>query len=92
MNREESLAAMEAFARSPAAKWIGNRLERDAFLQKCTRCGAEARLPMPPALATAYALGARGDDLRRAVPPDFDDKLFRWKRDFQIAHEGCGPA
>ena len=89
MNREETLRAAEKLAASPAAKWIGNKLEGGKLLQKCMRCGAEAVLELPAAVTQAFQAGARGDTLASSVPPDFDDKLFTWKRDFQVAHEGC---
>jgi hypothetical protein len=78
MNREESLRAVETLAASPAAQWIGNKLEGAVWLQKCARCGAEESLKMPP--------NVRGP---ADVPAGFDEKLYAWKRTFQIAHEGC---
>jgi hypothetical protein len=91
MNREESLRALEELAASPAATWIGNKLLDDGsrLLQKCMRCGAEQIFEMPFAAVAAFQAGARGDALASEVPPDFDAKLYAWKRDFQIAHEGC---
>ena len=44
----------------------------------CMRCGAEQNLELPPNITNA-----------KDVPAGFDAKLFAWKRDFQIAHEGC---
>ena len=83
MTREEAIRAAKELGRSPAAKWIGNKIvDGTKILQKCTRCGAEAELVLPrPA-----------DDLRgqpQNVPIGFDEKLYAWKREFQIAHEGC---
>jgi hypothetical protein len=91
MNREESQRALQELAASPAARWIGNKvLDGGArLLQKCTRCGAEEVLEVPRAVATSFQGGSRGDALASQVPPDFDAKLFAWKRKFQIAHEGC---
>jgi len=91
MTREEAVRALEELAASPAATWIGNKTLDGGMklLQKCTRCGAEQVLEMPSAVVTASLNGARGDALAKHVPPDFDAKLYTWKRDFQIAHEGC---
>lgn len=91
MNRDETIRAAEELGRSPAAKWIGNKiLDGGArLLQKCTRCGAEEVLEMPNAAVTAFQRGARGDALASQVPPDFDAKLYAWKKAFQLAHEGC---
>lgn len=89
MNREETARAAKALGASPAAKWIGNKLENGTLLQKCMRCGAEQTLEMPAAVMKAFQGGARGDALASQVPPDFDAKLYAWKHDFQIAHESC---
>ena len=80
MNREESIRALAELAASPAAAWIGNKLVDGGtrLLQKCTRCGAEQVIAMPPNI--------RGP---ADVPIGFDEKLFAWKRAFQIAHESC---
>jgi hypothetical protein len=79
MNREESLRALKELASSPAAKWIGNKLEADGtLLVKCVRCGDEARLKMPSNVRSPLD-----------VPVGFDEKLFAFKRGFQIAHENC---
>lgn len=78
MNREEAAQALEILAASPAAEWIGNKIVKGSWLQKCTRCGAEETLEMPPNI--------HGPE---DVPAGFDEKLFNWKRAFQIAHEGC---
>jgi hypothetical protein len=78
MTREESLRAMADLASSPAAGWIGNKFGDSMLFQKCMRCGAEESLKMPP--------NVRGP---ADVPAGFDEKLFAWKRAFQIAHEGC---
>jgi len=59
------------------------------LLQKCARCGAEETLEMPPTAVTAYQEGARGTALARTVPPDFDAKLYAWKRGFQDDHARC---
>lgn len=78
MTRKEALRAAEILAASPAAKWIGNRLIGGVLFQMCMRCGAEQNLELPPNITSA-----------KDVPAGFDEKLFAWKRDFQIAHEGC---
>lgn len=78
MTQDEALRAVEVLGASPAAKWIGNKLVSGVLLQKCMRCGAEQTLELPQKIS-------RPAD----VPPGFDEKLFAWKRDFQIAHEGC---
>ena len=78
MNQAESLRALKELAASPAAAWIGNRLVGRSWVQICTRCGAEQALQLP-----AKAHGPLD------VPPSFDEKLFQWKRAFQLAHEGC---
>jgi hypothetical protein len=79
MNREQSLRALAELAASPAAKWIGNKLDVDnTLLIKCTRCGAEDRLKMPSNVHSPLD-----------VPAGFDEKLFAFKRGFQIAHESC---
>ena len=80
MNREESLRAMEELASSPAAKWIGNKLVDDGvkLLQKCMRCGTEQVLEMPPNMKSPAD-----------VPIGFDEKLYAWKKAFQVAHAGC---
>ena len=91
MNRDEAARAADQLGRSPAAKWIGNKmLDGGAkILQKCTRCGVEQILEMPAAMVSAFKCGLRGDAIAALVPPDFDAKLFAWKRDFQLAHESC---
>jgi hypothetical protein len=91
MTREDAMRALEELASSPAARWIGNRFVDGGsrLLQKCTRCGAEQLLDMPPSTVAAFQAGARGDTLASKVPPDFDERLFIFKREFQIAHEGC---
>jgi hypothetical protein len=89
MNRDEAARAAQELAKSPAAKWIGNKLVGGALIQKCTRCGAEQALEMPGDAMKAFQRGGRGDAVAAHVPPDFDAKLFAWKRDFQRAHEGC---
>ena len=78
MNHEQTIRALDQLATSPAARWIGNNLVGGVLLQKCTRCGAEQLLELPPNIQ-------RPAD----VPPGFDEKLYAWKRDFQVAHEGC---
>lgn len=89
MNRDESMRALDELGRSPAAKWIGNKLDGKRLLQKCTRCGAEEKLEMPAELLLAFQGGKRGDVLAGQVPADFDAKLFAWKKAFQVAHEAC---
>jgi hypothetical protein len=91
VNRAETLRAAEELSKSPAAKWIGNKLIENGakVLQKCMRCGAEEVLEMPKAATTAFQRGARGDSLASQVPPDFDSKLYAWKKAFQLAHESC---
>ena len=80
MNREESIRALETLAASPAAKWIGNRFLNGGsrLLQKCLRCGAEQATDLPTNIK-------RPAD----VPIGLDEELYAWKRDFQVAHEGC---
>lgn len=78
MNREETTRAVEILAASPASRWIGNKIVDGTWLQKCMRCGAEETLALPP--------NVHGPE---DVPTGFDEKLFNWKRSFQIAHEGC---
>lgn len=78
MNREETLHAIEVLAASPASRWICNKIVDGAWLQKCARCGAEETLVLPP--------NVHGPE---DVPAGFDEKLFNWKRTFQVAHEGC---
>lgn len=78
MNREEAVRAADLLAASPAAKWIGNKLIGGVLLQKCMRCDAEQSLELPTNIHSPAD-----------VPPGFDEKLFTWKRDFQIAHESC---
>ena len=79
VNREKSMLALAELAASPAAKWIGNKLEADGtLLVKCTRCGGEDRLKMPSNIRSPLD-----------VPVGFDEKLFAFKRSFQIAHESC---
>lgn len=78
MNREETARAVKVLASSPASRWIGNKIVDGAWLQKCTRCGAEETHALPP--------DVHGPE---DVPAGFDEKLFDWKRAFQIAHEGC---
>lgn len=78
MNRGEAARAIEVLAASPASRWIGNKIVDGTWLQKCTRCGAEETLVLPP--------DVHGPE---DVPVGFDEKLFAWKRSFQIAHEGC---
>jgi hypothetical protein len=89
MNCNESMRAVDELGRSPAAKWIGNRIDGKILLQKCMRCGAEEKLTMPAELLFAFKGGKRGDALASQVPADFDAKLFAWKKSFQVAHEGC---
>ena len=79
MNREQSLRALAELAASPASKWIGNKLGLDGvLLLKCMRCGAEDRLKVPSNVQSPLD-----------VPAGFDEKLFTFKRGFQIAHENC---
>lgn len=80
MNHEQALRAAAELAKSPAAKWIGNKLVdgETKLLQKCMRCGAEESLDMPPNIRSPAD-----------VPPGFDEKLYAWKKAFQVAHEGC---
>jgi hypothetical protein len=79
VTREQSLRALAELAASPASKWIGNKLDLDGvLLVKCMRCGAEDRLKMPSNVHSPLD-----------VPAGFDEKLFAFKRGFQIAHEGC---
>lgn len=90
MNRDETARAAEKLGKSPAAKWIGNKLLNGKLLfQKCMLCGAEQTLEMPAATVKAFQNGARGNALAANVPHDFDAKLYAWKRDFQLAHESC---
>lgn len=80
MNREEALRAIQELARSPAAKWIGNQFLDGGkrLLQKCMRCGEEQTMELPAGVRSPAD-----------VPAGLDEKLFTWKRSFQIAHEGC---
>jgi hypothetical protein len=79
MNREQSLRALAELAASPASKWIGNKLDLDGVLLiKCMRCGAEDRLKIPSNVRSPLD-----------VPAGFDEKLFTFKRGFQLAHESC---
>ena len=78
MNREEAALALDELAASPASRWIGNKFVDGVWLQRCMRCGAEDTLVLPP--------DVHGPE---DVPVGFDEKLFIWKRSFQIAHEGC---
>lgn len=79
MTREESIRALEELAAAPASKWIGNKfVDGGKLLQKCMRCGAEQTLTIPPNIKGPAD-----------VPRGFDEKLYTWKRAFQIAHEGC---
>jgi len=78
VNREEAARAIETLAASPAARWIGNRLIGNTLLQKCSLCGAEETLEVPPNIR------GPGD-----VPAGFDETLFAWKRSFQVTHESC---
>lgn len=92
MNREEALRATRELGASPAAKWVGNKLSDDGarLIQQCTRCGAEEELALPAAAVVAFQGGARGSALASSMPLGFDEKLFGWKKAFQLAHEGCG--
>lgn len=79
MNREEAARAAKELSRSPAAKWIGNKLvDGTKLIQKCTRCGAEQTLDLPPNIKSPTN-----------VPIGFDEKLYAWKKTFQLAHESC---
>jgi hypothetical protein len=78
VNYEESQRAIAELRASPAARWIGNKFEGTRWIQKCTRCGVEQGLEMPQNIRSAAD-----------VPAGFDEKLYAWKRDFQLAHEGC---
>lgn len=79
MNREQSLRALAELAASPASKWVGNKLLADGtLLIKCMRCGGDATLKMPANVKSPLD-----------VPVGFDEKLFSFKRSFQIAHEKC---
>lgn len=81
MDSKRSLLAVAELESSPASRWIGNRLTDDgrrrSWLQKCMRCGAEVTLSIPRSFDSPEAADA------------FDERLFRWKRSFQIDHEGC---
>jgi hypothetical protein len=83
------MRAFATIAASPAARWIGNKFDGKTLLQKCTRCGAEEKIELPTSTVTAFQEGKRGDALAGRVPPDFDEKMFAWKRSFQVAHESC---
>ena len=85
------MRAIKELAASPATRWIRNKFidGGSKLIQKCTRCGVEEILEMPPSTVAAFQAGSRGDALAAKVPPDFDEKLFTFKRAFQIAHEGC---
>jgi hypothetical protein len=91
VTHEEALHALEELAASPAARWIGNRFTEGGskLLQKCMRCGAEETLDLPPPVAAVFNAGARGDALARRTPSEFDERLFTWKRAFQVIHERC---
>lgn len=79
MNREQSMRALAELAASPASKWIGNKLLDDGtLLIKCMRCGGENKLKMPVSVKSPLD-----------VPPGFDEKLFLFKRTFQVKHEHC---
>lgn len=79
MNREQSMRALAELAASPAAKWVGNKLEADGtLLLRCARCGGEDKLKIPTNVRSPLD-----------VPVGFDEKLFAFKRGFQVAHEGC---
>lgn len=80
MNREEAVRAAAELAKSPAAKWIGNKIVDGGsrLLQKCMRCGTEETLAMPPNVRSPAD-----------VPHGFDEKLYAWKKAFQAAHENC---
>jgi hypothetical protein len=78
MNREEAARALDELTASPASRWIGNKFVDGVWLQRCMRCGAEDTLVLPP--------DVHGPE---DVPVGFDEKLFAWKRSFQVAHEGC---
>jgi hypothetical protein len=91
MNPKETMRAAEVLSSSPTATWIGSRSSDDGtrLIQKCLRCGAEETLELPTAAVVAFQSGLRGAALAHLVPPGFDEKLFVWKRAFQIVHEGC---
>lgn len=91
MTHAEALRALQELAASPAGKWIGNKFEaaERKLVQKCMRCGAVQVLELPAPVVEAFSAGARGNALAGRVPSEFDEKLFKWKRAFQIAHEGC---
>jgi hypothetical protein len=91
VNLAETLRAAELLGSSPAAAWIGNKPSEDGsrMIQKCMRCGVEGELELPVAVVNAFRSGARGPTIARLVPAGFDEKLFTWKRAFQLAHEGC---
>jgi hypothetical protein len=78
MSPEESTRATETLAASPAAGWIDSKFVGNTLLQRCMRCGAEQMLAFPSSM--------RGP---ADVPIGFDEKLFAWKRAFQLAHESC---
>lgn len=91
MNQQEAMKALEALEASPASAWIGSRLVGGVLTQVCTRCGLEATLELPKAAILSFQRGERGDAFARDLPEGFDESLFVWKRDFQIAHEDCLP-
>jgi hypothetical protein len=80
MNRERAIRAAAELAKSPAARWIGNKVVDGGarLLQKCMRCGAEETIEMPPNVRSPAD-----------VPAGFDEKLYAWKKAFQVAHEEC---
>jgi hypothetical protein len=83
MNREERLRALKELATSPAAAWIGNKIvDGTKILQKRMRCGAEQEIELPRSVDILRGQPAN-------VPVGLDEKLYAWKRSFQIAHEGC---
>jgi len=91
MSPKETLRAMEVLGSSPAVTWIGSKRSDDGtkLVQRCLRCGTEETLELPVAAVAAFQSGARGALLAQLVPLGFDERLFAWKRTFQLAHEGC---
>lgn len=73
MTREEADRAIATLAAAPAARWISTKLADGSVL--CQKC---------------MRCGAEQTiTIPLNVTEGFDEKLFTWKRSFQVVHESC---
>lgn len=98
MTPEEARRAIEEIAASPTLDWIvtravsvrvGSRVTVDALVQRCKRCDVQSALALPTGVSAPPPQLSDFPAWLSELPAWFDEELLRWKRTFQIAHEGC---